>query len=103
MNLQKNRWVHSILHWLDYRTGVRDLVKDQLTEYRVPPRLNKWYSLGGLSFFLMVIQLLTGVLLLVYYIPSTEEAFASVQRIMLDIPYGWLMRTSHAAGAHFMG
>lgn len=91
-----------VYEWFDYRTGVRDLLKEQLTEYRVPPKLNKWYSLGGLCMFIFGMQLVTGLLLLVYYIPSTEEAFASVQRIMLEIPYGWLIRTSHAAGAHLM-
>jgi quinol-cytochrome oxidoreductase complex cytochrome b subunit len=88
--------------WVDYRTGVQDLVKDQLTEYRVPPKLNKWYSLGGLALFVLIMQLVTGVLLLVYYVPSTEEGFASVQRIMLEIPYGWLIRVSHAVGSHAM-
>ncbi len=92
----------SILDWIDYRTGIRELVKDQLTEYRIPSQLNKWYSLGGLCFFVLALQLFTGVLLLVYFIPSTEEAFASIERIMLEIPYGWLIRTSHAAGAHLM-
>jgi quinol-cytochrome oxidoreductase complex cytochrome b subunit len=88
--------------WVDYRTGISDLMKDQLTEYRVPPKLNKWYSLGGLALFVLIMQLVTGVLLLVYYVPSTEEGFASVQRIMLEIPYGWLIRVSHAVGSHAM-
>lgn len=88
--------------WLDFRTGITALIKDQLTEYRIPPKLNFWYSLGGLSLFIFGIQLVTGVFLLVYYVPSVEEAFQSVQRIMLEIPYGWLIRTSHAAGSHLM-
>lgn len=88
--------------WVDYRTGIQDLAKDQLMEYRVPPKLNKWYSLGGLALFTLVMQLVTGVLLLIYYVPSTEEGFASVQRIMLEIPYGWLIRVSHAVGSHAM-
>lgn len=90
------------MDWIDYRTGVKDLTKDQLTDYRVPPRLNKWYSLGGLALFVFGLQLFTGILLIVYYVPSTEEAFSSVQRIMLEIPYGWFIRTSHAAGSHLM-
>ena len=88
--------------WVDYRTGIQGLMKDQLTEYRVPPKLNKWYSLGGLALFVLIMQLVTGVLLLVYYVPSTEEGFASVQRIMLEIPYGWLIRVTHAVGSHAM-
>lgn len=92
----------ALYDWVDFRTGARDLVKEQLTEYRVPPKLNKWYSLGGLALFVLIMQLVTGVLLLVYYVPSTEEGFASVQRIMLEIPYGWLIRISHAVGSHAM-
>ena len=92
----------SIYDWIDYRTGVRGLLKEQLTEYRIPPKLNKWYSLGGLCFFALALQLFTGVLLLLYFIPSTVGAFASIERIMLEIPFGWLVRTSHAAGAHLM-
>ncbi|MBI4382716.1 MAG: cytochrome b N-terminal domain-containing protein, partial [Nitrospinae bacterium] len=101
-----NPWLKKIylavLEWIDYRTGVSDLVKDQLTEYRVPPKLNFWYSLGGLSLFIFGMQLVTGVFLLVYYVPSTDEAFESVQRIMVDIPYGWMIRSAHAAGSHSM-
>ena len=96
------KWFEAIYDWVDYRTGVKGLVREQLTDYRIPPRLNKWYSLGGLSLFVFGLQLLTGVFLLVYYVPSTQEAFASIQRIMLEIPYGWLIRTCHAAGAHLM-
>lgn len=97
-----NHLYEKILDWIDYRTGIQSIVRDQLTEYRVPARLNKWYSLGGLSLFIFVLQLITGILLLVYYVPSTELAFASVQRIMLEIPYGWLVRLAHAVGSHAM-
>ncbi len=90
------------IDWVHYRTGIKDIVRDQITEYRVPPKLNKWYSLGGLSLFIFGLQLVTGVLLLAYYVPSTDSAFASIQRIMLDIPYGWLVRLAHAGGSHMM-
>ena len=99
---QRKKLLDSIYDWVDYRTGIRDLIKGQLTEYRIPPRVNKWYSLGGLALFAFTLQLVTGVLLQMYYVPSTEEAFDSVQRIMLDIPYGWLIRNAHAAGANMM-
>ena len=102
MNAQLKKWGLNIWAWFDYRTGISALLKDQLTEYRIPPKVNFWHSLGGLSLFIFSMQLVTGVFLLVYYVPSTEEAFQSVQRIMLEIPYGWLIRTSHAAGSHLM-
>ncbi len=94
--------IDRFIDWVHYRTGIKDIVRDQITEYRVPPKLNKWYSLGGLSLFIFGLQLVTGVLLLAYYVPSTDSAFASIQRIMLEIPYGWLVRLSHAAGSHMM-
>lgn len=97
-----NDLINRFIDWVHYRTGIKDIVKEQITEYRVPPKLNKWYSLGGLSLFIFGLQLVTGVLLLVYYVPSTDSAFASIQRIMLEIPYGWLVRLSHAAGSHMM-
>lgn len=102
MNTLIKKWCEAIWEWIDYRTGISALIKDQLTEYRIPQKLNFWYSLGGLSLFIFGMQLATGIFLLVYYVPSTEEAFQSVQRIMLEIPYGWLVRTSHAAGSHLM-
>lgn len=102
MKEQFKKWFAEGYDWIEHRTGVKALIKNQLTDYRLPPKLNKWYSLGGLSIFVLGLQLATGVLLLVYFVPSSEEAFASVERIMLDIPYGWLVRTAHAAGAHLM-
>lgn len=94
--------IDRFIDWVHYRTGIKDIVKEQIIEYRIPPKLNKWYSLGGLSLFIFSLQLVTGVLLLVYYVPSTDSAFSSIQRIMLEIPYGWLVRLSHAAGSHLM-
>lgn len=90
------------LDWVDYRTGALQFVREQLVEYRLPPKLNKWYSLGGLCLFIFVMQIVTGVLLMLYYVPSTELAFQSIERIMMDIPYGWLVRLSHALGSQMM-
>ena len=70
--------IDRFIDWVHYRTGLKDIIKEQITEYRVPPKLNKWYSLGGLSLFIFGLQLVTGVLLLVYYVPSTESAFSSI-------------------------
>ncbi|MEE9259359.1 MAG: cytochrome bc complex cytochrome b subunit [Nitrospinaceae bacterium] len=102
MNNPIKNWTTSLYKWVQYRTGVGDLVREQLTEYRLPPRLTKWQTLGGLSLFVFGLQLVTGVLLLLYYVPSTEEAFDSIRRIMLEIPYGWLVRNAHAVGSHLM-
>jgi ubiquinol-cytochrome c reductase cytochrome b subunit len=93
---KKNR----LIDYLDARLGVRDLLARNLTEYLLPRNINVWYTMGAVLLTLFVIQFATGILLLVYYDPNTEQAFHSVQRIMNEIPYGWLIRTLHAVGAN---
>lgn len=89
-----------VLDFLDVRLGVRDLLARNLTEYLLPRNINLWYTLGAVLLTLFAIQFVTGILLLVYYDPNTEHAFASVQRIMNEVPYGWLIRYLHAVGAN---
>jgi len=91
-----------IMDWLDERIGIRDIIKEQLTEYLVPRKINYWYSLGGLALFIFAIQILTGIFLLIYYVPTPERAFSSIQHIMNDVPYGWFIRLVHAVGANMM-
>lgn len=86
--------------WLDLRLGVRDILQQNLTHYLLPRNINIWYTLGATLLVLFSLQFVTGIFLLVYYVPNTEQAFASVQRIMNDIPYGWLVRFLHATGAN---
>lgn len=89
-----------LIDWLDDRLGVRALIHAQLTGYLLPRNLNIWHTLGAVLLTLVGLQVLTGVLLLVYYVPSPELAFASVERIMNDIPYGWLIRYLHVVGSN---
>lgn len=91
-----------IIDWLDVRLGLRDILEQNLTRYLLPRNINVWYALGAVLLTLFVIQFATGILLLIYYKPNAQEAFASVQRIMNDIPYGWLFRMLHAVGSHFI-
>lgn len=92
----------SLMDWLDERIALREVVKSQLTGYYLPENLNLWYSLGGLSLFIFLVQIVSGILLLVYYVPHVDFAYSSVQRIMNDIPYGWLVRLVHAVGGNLM-
>lgn len=92
----------SLMDWIDERIHLKELIKGQLTEYYVPEEINLWYSLGGLALFIFIVQVLTGILLLVYYIPHTDFAYDSIQRIMTQVPYGWLIRLVHAVGATMM-
>ncbi|MDF1580766.1 MAG: cytochrome bc complex cytochrome b subunit [Desulfuromonadales bacterium] len=91
-----------LIDWLDERLAVRALLHNQLTGYLLPRTLTVWHTLGAVLLALFGLQLLTGILLLVYYIPSPETAFSSVERIMNDVPFGWLIRTLHAVGSNII-
>jgi len=97
--MQVVKWV---IDWVDVRLGVRELVVENTTGYLVPRRVNAWYALGSVLLTLFAIQFLTGILLLMYYVPDTTKAFASVERIMNDVPYGWLIRYLHAVGSNII-
>lgn len=88
--------------WLDERFGWAELMAP-LRKKAVPRhRLSYWYFLGGMTFFLFLIQVATGILLLLYYRPSAGEAFESVQYIMTRVKFGWLIRSIHSWGANLM-
>lgn len=91
-----------IVDFVDVRLGIRDILQQNLTDYLLPRNINVWYTLGAVLIALFAIQFITGILLLIYYIPNTEEAFTSVQRIMNDVPFGWLIRYLHAIGANII-
>ncbi|MBZ5569216.1 MAG: cytochrome bc complex cytochrome b subunit [Acidobacteriia bacterium] len=88
--------------WLDERFGWAELTKP-LRKKTVPMhRLSYWYFLGGITLFLFVIQVCTGILLLLYYRPSANEAFESVQYITTQVQFGWLVRSIHSWSANLM-
>jgi ubiquinol-cytochrome c reductase cytochrome b subunit len=88
--------------WLEIRIGLDELIRSQLTEYRVPKNINIFYTLGMVAFAAFLFQVLTGILLLFYYIPDDKDAFQSVQFIMNQVPYGWLFRLMHVVGSNLM-
>ncbi len=88
--------------WLDERFGW-DALLTPLRHKTVPiHRLTYWYFFGGITLFLFVIQVCTGILLLLYYRPSSNEAFESVQYIMTRVQFGWLVRSIHSWSANLM-
>ena len=96
------RLLGKVRHWLDQRLGWDDLVAP-LRKKTVPVhRLSYWYFLGGITLFLFLIQVLTGILLLLYYRPGANEAFESVQYIMTRVQFGWLIRSIHSWSANLM-
>ena len=88
--------------WIDLRIGAREIVKKELTGYLLPRRINEWYSLGSVLMVIFGLQVVTGMLLLVYYVPDPEKAFKSITFIMNDVPFGWLIRLCHAVGSNMM-
>ena len=92
----------SLYHWLDDRLSLSPL-KD-LAEHKMVPvhRYSVFYYFGGMTLFFFMIQLLTGILLMLYYRPSANEAFESVEFIMTTVPFGWLIRSLHSWSANLM-
>lgn len=86
--------------WLEERTGISRVVRGLLTDYKVPANLNFWYTLGAVLLVCLGIQIVTGALLLVYYVPETSKAFESVRFITNQVPFGWFIRRMHAMSAN---
>jgi len=91
-----------IKNWIEVRIGLDELVKTQLTEYRVPGNINIFYTLGFVALAGFVVQVITGFFLLVYYVPHPDHAFKTVQDIMVNVPYGWLVRLMHVVGSNLI-
>jgi cytochrome b6 len=88
--------------WLDQRVGLAEL-EHLVRKKRVPVhRHGFWYYFGGMTLFLFVVQVVTGILLLLYYRPSAEEAYESVQFLMAEVQFGWLIRSVHSWSANLM-
>ena len=90
---------HRIGRWLDTRLAWRNVWKKYATHYYVPKNLNFYYLFGSLALLVLFNQLLTGVWLTFFYTPTARDAFDSIQYIMRDVNYGWLLRTMHTTGA----
>jgi ubiquinol-cytochrome c reductase cytochrome b subunit len=88
-----------ILRWVDERFPVTALMKEHLTEYYAPKNFNFWYYFGSLAMLVLVIQIVTGIFLTMNYKPDANYAFGSVEYIMRDVDYGWLIRYMHSTGA----
>jgi quinol-cytochrome oxidoreductase complex cytochrome b subunit len=85
--------------WLDKRLPIVRLTHDSFVAYPTPRNLNYWWTFGAMLALCLGVQILTGVVLAMHYIPHVNFAFASVQRIERDVPFGWLMQNMHAVGA----
>ena len=88
-----------ILGWVDDRFPLSALYKEHLSEYYAPKNFNLWYYFGSLALLILVMQIVTGIFLTMNYKPDAKFAFASVEYIMRDVSWGWLIRYMHSTGA----
>ena len=94
-----NRALDSLVGWIDDRFPLIKTWNEHLAQYYAPKNFNFWYYFGSLALLVLVIQLVTGIWLTMSYKPSAENAFASVEYIMRDVEWGWLIRYMHSTGA----
>jgi ubiquinol-cytochrome c reductase cytochrome b subunit len=87
------------INWVDNRFPASKLYKEHLSEYYAPKNFNFFYVFGALAMLVLVIQIVTGIFLTMNYKPDAAKAFASVEYIMRDVPWGWLIRYMHSTGA----
>ncbi len=89
----------SLMTWIDDRFPLSKLIKEHATEYYAPKNFNFWYYFGALSLLVLIIQFVTGIFLTMNYKPDGATAFASIEYIMRDVNFGWLIRYMHSTGA----
>ncbi len=85
--------------WLDSRLPIIRLANDTIITFPTPKNLNYWWTFGGILSMMLGLQIVTGIILAMHYVPHVDYAFNSVERIMRDVNYGWLIRYMHANGA----
>jgi len=93
--------LQNMVGWIDDRFPLTKVWNEHLAQYYAPKNFNFWYYFGSLAMLVLVIQILTGIWLTMNYKPDAELAFASVEYIMRDVEWGWLIRYLHSTGASF--
>jgi quinol-cytochrome oxidoreductase complex cytochrome b subunit len=91
--------LNRIIRWIDYRLPIFTFLNHELNEYPTPKNLNYLWNFGSLAGIVLVIMIVTGIALAMHYTPTVDGAFNSVEHIMRDVNYGWLIRFVHTSGA----
>ena len=91
--------VKNMMNWIDARLPVTETYEKHMSKYYAPKNTNFWYLMGVLATIVLVNQLLTGIWLTMSYIPTAEGAFGSIEYIMRDVNFGWMLRYMHSTGA----
>ena len=89
-----------VVKWIEYRLPIFSFLDHSIgSQFPAPKNLNYWWNFGSLAGLMLVIQIVTGIVLAMHYTPHVDMAFNSVEHIMRDVNYGWLLRYLHANGA----
>ena len=91
-------WNNPVVKWIEYRLPVFSFTQEHLIDYPTPKNLNYWWNFGSLAGITLTIMIVTGIVLAMHYTPHVDYAFESVERIMRDVNYGWLIRYVHMNG-----
>ena len=94
-----DKTMNPVMQWIDHRLPIFTLINHELHEYPTPKNLNYWWNFGSLAGIVLVVMLVTGIVLAMHYTAHVDLAFGSVERIMRDVNYGWLIRYIHMNGA----
>ncbi len=97
--MEARTWKNPVIGWIDRRLPIFSMMQADLVDYPTPKNLNYWWNFGSLAGIVLVIMIATGVFLAMHYTPHADYAFESVERIMRDVNYGWLIRYLHSNGA----
>ena len=97
--MSRKEWSNPVVEWIDYRLPIFTLMHHETVDYPTPKNFNYWWNFGSLAMFVLVVMIATGIILAMHYTPHVDMAFASVERIMRDVNYGWLIRYLHMNGA----
>ncbi len=98
---ESKKYKNSFLNWIEYRLPIVSYFQKEYIDYPMPKNCNYFWSFGALATILLVVLIISGIFLAMNYTPHTDMAFDSVERIMRDVNYGWLLRYIHSNGASF--
>jgi ubiquinol-cytochrome c reductase cytochrome b subunit len=99
--MSEPKFNNSVVRWIDHRLPIFTFMHHEMHEYPTPKNLNYWWNFGSLAGIVLVIMIMSGIVLAMHYTAHVDHAFQSVERIMRDVNYGWLVRYIHANGASF--
>jgi quinol-cytochrome oxidoreductase complex cytochrome b subunit len=97
--MRDTKFSNPLIRWIDHRLPIFTFLHHELREYLTPRNLNYLWNFGSLAGIVLVIMILTGIVLAMHYVPTFAGAFKSVEHIMRDVNYGWLIRYVHTTGA----